>query len=137
MFAALVIDNDLIATGMIFQQLGNQRISYHGNMCIGISCPDRHHRRQSHNGIANPVGGPDNDATDFFWFETFQGEWITRKGFFGLSQRKGFVNQHDRDPVPDRIGQFAGMAEQLVLIVVRDNLALALRTGQNFEQIFG
>jgi len=101
MFAALVIDNDLITTGMIFQQLGNQGIGHHGDMCLGISFPDRYQRRQGHDSIADPVGSPYNDATDFFWFETFQSEWITDSNSFDLGQRKGFVNQHDRNPVPN------------------------------------
>lgn len=51
-------------------------------------------------------------------------------------QRKGFINQHDRNPVTHRVSQFAGVAEQFIMIVIRDNFTLALWTGKNRKKIF-
>ncbi len=52
-----------------------------------------------------------------------------------LLVRYGFLDQHDRDPVDDRINDLAAGAVQLVGLSVLD-LGMAFGTGQDLEQLF-
>ncbi len=72
MLSTLIINDDFITAGIIFQQLGNQGIGNDSNMSIRIGFPDSHHGRNRHNSIAKPVGRADHDALDFIGVEFYQ-----------------------------------------------------------------
>ena len=53
-----------------------------------------------------------------------------------MIQGEGFINEHDWDIIPDRIHKLAGIADKAVALFIENNIALAFRAGQNFEQFF-
>ncbi len=52
---------------------------------------------------------------------------------FFSGQLPGFFFQHDRDVVADRIGQAVYLTDQLLLLPVIDQRALANRAGEYIE----
>lgn len=55
-------------------------------------------------------------------------------GQLRLVQGGGFINEHDRNIVPDGIQQPAVVADKTVALFIELDIALAFRAGQNFEQ---
>ena len=50
--------------------------------------------------------------------------------------RECFIDQHDGDILFDGIEQVAGLADQTVSIAIQENISLALRASQNFQEFF-
>jgi hypothetical protein len=48
-------------------------------------------------------------------------------------QGEGFINEHDRDIIPDRIHKPTGVADKSVALFIEYKIALAFRAGQNIK----
>ena len=57
-------------------------------------------------------------------------------GFFGWTFFKGsgFINEHDRDIVPNFIYETAGLADKSIFFFIELERSLALGTGDNVKQ---
>jgi hypothetical protein len=49
-------------------------------------------------------------------------------------QGEGFINEHDRDIVPDGEHKSAGVADKAVLLFIEYKISLAFRAGENIEK---
>ena len=49
--------------------------------------------------------------------------------------RKGFIDKHDRDIVFNPVNQPTGLADQSISLLVQEDIPLALRTGQNLQEL--
>src|SRR5210317_2286892 len=72
MLSLPVINDDFITVRMELKQLGNQRVRYERNLCIGECFPDRAEGRSRHHGITDPVGRPHHDAVNICLTQFFQ-----------------------------------------------------------------
>src|SRR5512136_2416416 len=59
----------------------------------------------------------------------------TRRKRTGSGERPRLLDEHDRDPVPDRVGEAAARAVDLALVLVELQIPLALRAGQDLLQL--
>jgi len=72
----------------------------------------------------------------FLWSEQRNERKVFKRKLGHLIQGRGFIDEHDRDIIPDGKHKPAGFAGKTVALFGKYYIALALRACQNFEKFF-